>query len=189
MTNLDQHYFPEEFSDEAAIFFFAYQLESFKVCPTEKIKGLKLKKDRVCRFCGKKWGEVSFKGDAHILSNLLGNRYLMSDFECNDCNKLFGQYEDHKSKYLGMSRTVMLVRGKEGTPTFKSAGKGFRMDGELHSAENGVVEITREPTNESFRYDANGVRLVCFTYNSNFRSSCSLGILDDHVSAAGTNSY
>jgi len=154
MTNLDRHYFPEEFSDEGFLFFFAFALESFKVCPTERMKGLKPKKERVCRFCGKKWGEVTFNRAAHVLSELLGNRYLVSDFECDDCNILFGTYEDQLSKYLGMSRTVMLARGKEGMPTFKPAGRAFRMDAEANATRTGTVTITREGANESFRYDA-----------------------------------
>jgi hypothetical protein len=150
----EQIFFPEEFSDEARLFFVAYEIESFKVCPTEKMTDLKIKANRACRFCGKKWGEVKFNSNAHILSEALGNHYLVSDFECDSCNTIFGQYEDQLSKYLGMSRTVMLAQGKEGTPTFKSLGRTFRVDGENYPGGTGEVMASREKTNESFRYNS-----------------------------------
>ena len=69
----------------------AYELEKEIDCPNEKMKGLIPKTKRVCRFCKLKYGEVYFKKDAHLISKLLGNKYLVSDFECDTCNGIFSK--------------------------------------------------------------------------------------------------
>lgn len=115
-------YFPDEYVGIADNFFRAYKMESWTTCPREKMRINKKGRVLVCRFCGKTSEEVKFGNNAHVLSELLGNRYLVSDFECDGCKKLFGGNEDQLSKFLGMSRTVLFAKGKEKVPMFKSVG-------------------------------------------------------------------
>ena len=49
------YYYPEQFKESAEKFLNSYTLEKEVSCPIEKIKGLKDKKSRVCRFCHKKY--------------------------------------------------------------------------------------------------------------------------------------
>ena len=59
------------------------------------------KNNQVCRFCGRKKGEVTFKKEAHALSNLIGNDRLFSYYECDDCNgNRFSKYESEFSNYM-----------------------------------------------------------------------------------------
>ena len=72
-----------------------------------------------CRFCGKSSPEVSFKKDAHVLSHMIGNKYLLSTFECDVCNARFSQAESEYSQFMGMHHSVMKIRGKHHIPKFK----------------------------------------------------------------------
>lgn len=112
-----------DLSDEIDLFFKNYTFENFIICPIEKIKNLKPKKERICRFCGLDYSQTAFKNQPHIISELLGNKYLVSDFECDICNGIFSKYENDLACFLGMSRTFLGVKNKENKfPTFKSPG-------------------------------------------------------------------
>ncbi|MDA3054813.1 MULTISPECIES: HNH endonuclease [unclassified Campylobacter] len=67
-----------------------YNMIIFCFNENRKIKiGHGLKKDRVCRFCGKKYGETTFNSEAHAISEALGNKKLIINDECDECNKFF----------------------------------------------------------------------------------------------------
>jgi hypothetical protein len=102
-----------------------YLVDGLHFHPNKKPK-LKKRKDRVCRFCNKKEPEVSFKKEAHMVPELMGNRNLVSDYECDKCNDLFSIYEDALAKFLGIARTLSSSKGKEGIPTFKNPDKKIR---------------------------------------------------------------
>lgn len=70
-----------------------------------------LDKPQVCRFCKKTTPEVTFKKDAHLIPQFFGNRYLLSAFECDVCNKFFGDtYESSFSNYLSAYRPFSFVQ-------------------------------------------------------------------------------
>lgn len=123
-------------------FFRIYQIEEIIDCdPSVKISGLKPKGSRVCRFCGKKSGETTFKKDAHVIPESLGNRNWVSDFECDKCNSQFGVFENNLAAFMGITRTLGHVKGKNKIPTFKSP------DGKItarHSTEDvNVITIVK----------------------------------------------
>jgi hypothetical protein len=68
---------------------------------------------RKCRFCNKSEHEASFKKDAHIIPQFLGNRYLLSAFECDSCNALFGEYENAFANSLGAYRPFSMVNASK----------------------------------------------------------------------------
>jgi hypothetical protein len=158
-----QYYYPEDFKSSADKFFSEYKVEKEISCPLVKKGGLKDKKNRICRFCGKKYPIVSFSNDAHIFSELLGNRFLISDFECDDCNAKFGRYENDFSNFLGAIRTIQSVKGKK-VPKFKSADKKFEADSLEDEKKGTVVKLKRFGTdNEIFIVDEkNGKTTVTF---------------------------
>lgn len=90
-----------------------------------------------CRFCGKTREEVSFKKIAHAFPELIGNKLLYSEYECDECNEKFSSsIEDHLAKYLSVYRTLCRVSGKKGVPSFKTKAKTARID---HT--NGILQL------------------------------------------------
>src|SRR5687767_7083946 len=77
-----------------------------------------------CRFCGATRVSGSFSTDSHTIPQLLGNRYLLSHYECDDCNKLFSSYDDSLGNYLGLYRTMSLTKGRK-IPKFKDEDSGM----------------------------------------------------------------
>lgn len=58
-------------------------------------------KPRRCRFCGKSEHETTFDTVAHAIPHLIGNRYLKSLYECDNCNtKLFSKLEEQFDAYM-----------------------------------------------------------------------------------------
>ncbi len=75
-----------------------------------------------CRFCGRSDG-ATFRTRAHTFPEALGNRWVFSRDECDDCNRLFGVYEDALVSALRPFLTLGGVSGKNGVPqTGRSAG-------------------------------------------------------------------
>jgi hypothetical protein len=60
-----------------------------------------------CRFCMRIFPEVTFKNEAHIIPKSLGNKYLLSKHECDECNALFAKYDDNLAKHLAMYRAFL----------------------------------------------------------------------------------
>ncbi|QPQ53854.1 hypothetical protein H3Z85_07970 [Chryseobacterium indologenes] len=85
------------------------------------IKSLQKKKisERICRFCGKKSDQTTFKSKPHIISRLFGNNSGISDYECDKCNNHFSVYESDMANFLGLNRSINAL-GKQTPPTFKS---------------------------------------------------------------------
>jgi hypothetical protein len=151
MSDFTVYSFPQ-YRKALAAFLATYTIDSVAMSPAQKMSGLKPKKERTCRFCGLNGTETSFSKDAHLLSTLLGNRYLLSDSECNACNEKFSRYEDDLAKFLGISRTVLRVSAKNKVPTFHSSDN---LVSARQTAFNGIqdgVKIERYSTdNEAFR--------------------------------------
>lgn len=146
-----EYYYPDEFA-YCADFFKSYRVE-YMVGSGNKVRGLKPKSERICRFCGKGKPDVVFKDDAHWFPESIGNRYLLSDFECADCNKLFSQYEGSLANFLGMSRTLLSVKGKKKIPTFKD--KTVRVESFVDPIKGVSVNASRMEVNDSFLFDPN----------------------------------
>jgi hypothetical protein len=59
-----------------------------------------------CRFCGGKPPEKTFRKRAHAVSELLGNKIMVSLYECDDCNKRFSRFEDDLAKMTLPARSI-----------------------------------------------------------------------------------
>jgi HNH endonuclease len=57
---------------------------------TKEAVGEPDKSKRVCRFCGRKQPDVTFKNVAHAISESLGNKKIILYEECDECNARFG---------------------------------------------------------------------------------------------------
>ena len=80
--------------------------------------GLKILGDpyrKVCRCCGKKEPEVSFKKIAHAFPEAIGNKALATYYECDVCNDFFGRtIENDYCNYFSLFHSVMVKSGKGG---------------------------------------------------------------------------
>ena len=147
------YYYPKEYKATAEKFFDEYQLVKHIGCPALKMSGLKEKKTRQCRFCYKKYPIVGFSKDAHVISEFLGNKYLVSDFECDSCNPLFGRFENDLANFLGITRILQAIKGKK-LPKFKSADKNLQAESEIYPSAEARIKITRfDGENETFLFD------------------------------------
>ena len=81
------------------------------------------RENQVCRFCGKSRPEVRFRDRAHAIPESLGNRVLFTNYECDTCNKFFGEtIENDFGKWSKPYRLFARIRGKNGVPTLKELG-------------------------------------------------------------------
>jgi hypothetical protein len=117
-----------------------YEIEDLIFEPDRKDK-LKPKNERICRFCNKQIPEVTFKKDAHVMPELMGNRNLISDFECDVCNHFFSKYEDELARFMGLSRTLSFMRGKEGLPKFKTPDKNLIVGKDEESGDPKRIQL------------------------------------------------
>ena len=89
------------------------------------------RENRVCRFCGLSEPNASFRTKAHAIPEFLGNKSLLTNYECDSCNQHFGiGIENDLASWTKPSRTLSRIRGKRGVPTIKElgAGKGWRIE-------------------------------------------------------------
>jgi HNH endonuclease len=133
------------------LFFDVYELEETIFGDVGKKIYLGTKLPRVCRFCKRTNAEVTFKKYAHVLSQFLGNRNLLSYFECDECNELFGIYEQSFASYFGGLITFAGIKGKSRkVPKYGDDKTGLEVSfGETFTqitipAGNGQVEIDQE---------------------------------------------
>ena len=123
------------------------------VCPGKKVQGLAHKTKRVCRFCLGTYLEARFTKDAHIISELLGNKYLVSDFECYDCNAQFSRCETDLASFIGIARTIKRTKGKK-NPTLESADQQLRVEAVSFAGLEDAIMLSRtDDTNNAIEMD------------------------------------
>lgn len=135
--------------------------------PPEKARRNRIsQKDRVCRFCGKNGSVVKFNTDPHIIPQLLGKNFGVSDYECDDCNAHFSTYETHLADFLGLLRTVLFVGGENNVPTFKSPGESLiaRITDEIQGKK--AITISDNKRTSFFINTATGENRITYIKNS-----------------------
>lgn len=66
-----------------------------------------------CRFCGTSNPKL-FRQSAHLIPEALGNRWVFSADECDECNKRFSTYEGELVNAIGSLLTLGGTQGKGG---------------------------------------------------------------------------
>ena len=87
------------------------------------------KAKRVCRFCGRKMPEVTFKDVAHAVSEGLGNKMLFCNEECEKCNNRLSKLESNLTHYLDIRRAMGGILTKTDGMVPSVDGKGFVIRG------------------------------------------------------------
>ncbi|MBH2005415.1 MAG: hypothetical protein I8H66_12060 [Sphingobacteriia bacterium] len=158
-------HFPPNLEKYGSIFLSAYQPLPVLFSDAGKTVKLKQKSLRVCRFCGKGSDRVNFRKKAHKIPELLGNRYMLSDFECDTCNEKFGKFENDLAIYCAPMLAMQGTRGKEGRRSLASKGKKimipFVFDGiELTlitkpDPDDDSMDFNHDTGKNSFRFSKN----------------------------------
>lgn len=152
----------DDYREQFRLFNSKYKLASVLVNIPYLIKPLKKKKERKCLFCGLSYPEVRFNKVAHVIPELIGNKTLLSDFECDNCNEIFSRYENDFAYSLGLTRSFLQVNSKNGTPTFKSPDKSLVVkEGFLNKddTQKKVVFESHGKKNDNFKVDADNKTL------------------------------
>jgi hypothetical protein len=158
----------EKNAKKALEFFSVYEFESQLATANLTSKTIiGDRKSRICRFCGKTKPEVTFKKDAHFIPQFMGNRYLLSSFECDICNEKFGElYENSFANYLGAYRPFSFVSNSKNNMHPKHKEKG-RVENEekvklsIQQTENTNVQVFYEhPFNDSIVYDKENKKMT-----------------------------
>lgn len=138
-----------DYVDQAKGFLQAYDLIYANLPDRPNYPALKPKNERICRFCNQSFPATTFRKEAHLIPELLGNKNLYSDFECDNCNKFFDiNYENDLANFLGISRTLSGVKGKNGVPGFKSPDKNIKAKA-AKNLSNETVVVSRENTDNN----------------------------------------
>lgn len=122
-----------------------YEIHFFSKKNAKEWFGEKDKEKRVCRFCGRKMPEATFRDAAHTIPFALGNRIFFNNYECDECNHYFGEeIEPHLVKWLGILIVIFGGKGRNGVPDLK-----FDNGMISHSKENsGMAIICRKENND-----------------------------------------
>lgn len=108
--------------------------------------------DRTCRFCGKKEPDVRFSSKAHAISEFLGNKSLICNEECDNCNNAFSEtIEQDTSNMLSFLLTLHSIQGKRGLR--KTAGKNFKMSLDKSTASGDNIGTLRMQFDKDFPND------------------------------------
>ncbi len=91
-------------------------------------------KTHPCRFCEKKYPEVSFKKLAHAIPDALGNNLLFCNEECDTCNGELAPIEANLTDFLDFNRVVSGIKSKKGEiPEVEGENFVIRRKGEEYS--------------------------------------------------------
>lgn len=105
--------------------------------------------DQLCRFCGKRSPEVTFRHLAHAIPESLGNKSLFSAYECDSCNKFFGDgIENDFGNWSKPMRTLTNIKGKKGVPTLKNETAGWRVE-----YDSGILKVNHCESDPIFTVD------------------------------------
>lgn len=93
--------------------------------------------ERKCIFCGNENAE--FTKVAHAVSETIGNKSLISHFECDECNQNFGKmFEDDLGKYMFPYKIITKTFGKNNQLSSKDMPKEHGI-----SYENYRIQLNR----------------------------------------------
>ncbi len=141
--NVDSQPMSDQFRDLFGCVWRNYDTSSFGNSHRQTI-GEPNKRKRVCRFCGRANPAVNFIRKAHAISEALGNKNLVLNEECDECNEHFGNgIERDLITYLDFFRSFYGITGKRGKPKLK--GTNFT----IREGKNGVEILSSDVTSDT----------------------------------------
>lgn len=98
---------------------FAYGFAGYK-----EMIGAVDKSLRKCRFCGRAAPEA-FRKESHAISEGLGNKFLICNEECDECNGRLAKVENNLMRYFDVRRAMFGIKSKTSGTIPIIEGKGF----------------------------------------------------------------
>lgn len=183
-----------------------HNLVNFRLNSGSRIRPLQDEGPQQCRFCGKKVGEInavgektSFRLAAHAIPEALGNRALLTKYECDFCNANFGKsIENDFGKWIKPLRTFSLIRGKKKIPSLTQGTNG---SWKILSHNGGLVtkfergkepfEIDKENKTITFNIDVEPYRpeYITKTFYKIFLSLIPKNVLGNFLNILGWVGY
>ena len=120
----------------------SYRYYAFGYDGIRTVIGEENRAKRVCRFCGGMEPEVKYKDVAHAISEGLGNKLLICNEECDDCNNKLSKLEGNLMHYLDVRRAMGGVLTKNAGKVPSVDGEGFVIRGDDNN--NAVLYIEKE---------------------------------------------
>ena len=112
-----------------------------------------------CRYCGCT-DRAKFRSVAHTFPEALGNRWIVSDDECDDCNRLFSVYDDALASALRPFLTLGGTGGKNGVPqTGRSSGNSVIRHGRSDGRRQIIVRLTGKSLDDHVAMSPDGRHL------------------------------
>lgn len=147
VNRLNGENLPQEQLQTIATISNLYSIFTFNGCSKHQVhKGESDKNKRICRFCGKSIPEVSFSNKSHAVSEFLGNKALICNDECDDCNERFSRtIEPDIANMLAPLLTINAISGKHGVR--ETTGRNFKLslDKSTATTDNiGTLKFTLE---------------------------------------------
>lgn len=107
-----------------------------------------------CRYCHTS-DSKRFRRVAHTLPEALGNKWIISLDECDDCNSLFGLYDDALAKSVGGVLTVGGTKGKNNRvrQTGRSGGPAIIAHSRTEGRRRISLRATDAPLEKHVRLD------------------------------------
>src|ERR1019366_6694789 len=116
-----------------------------------------------CRFCGGKPPERTFDNCAHAVSELLGNKIMVSLYECDDCNKRFSKFEDDLGKMTLPARSIGGVIGKNDVPTLISKSRGIKRKARMEF-KDGTLQMSHDAGDDVSFIDDEVAKTLTFSF-------------------------
>lgn len=113
-----------------------------------------------CRFCGQEKEATAFKKTAHAVSEGLGNKCIITSYECDECNEQFANYEENEiTRLFKFYKTLRGLKGKNGI--IKEHGGNFSY------TENGTfsaeIDMNKKKFDVSIGFAPNGTVAPIFS--------------------------
>lgn len=124
--------------------------------------------DKTCRFCNRKFPEVSFDTVPHIIPELFGRNDVTSNFECDLCNQLFQKFESDTSNMIQHYLGLLRIKTKNGIPIFQSKKSSNETSTFLKQIDN-TVNLSFGTNLKDFKFDEDNKTLTVKFRTKNFR--------------------
>lgn len=130
-----------------------------RICIGETQKNL-----RKCRYCKRTQADgATFKKIGHTISEGLGNKAIITNNECDDCNEYFGHnIEPDFITYIDPLRVLFGVQGKEHKIT-KIKGENYEIESTSDFNKTFTIKIFEEPNLD----DNKELRKLSLRHNGN----------------------
>jgi len=112
---------------------------------------LKDSTEKKCRFCSKKYTEVNFKSISHTIPEFIGNKTLISEFECDNCNKYFSKFENEFANFMLPLNIFTNVKNKNNKhPKYKNKLEIYTNSENILKIKNFPDELLKNKNDFSF---------------------------------------